>query len=505
MFLCVLEIGMKPSVSILFSISVVALLPVAPALAQSMENMPGMNMPGMEMPPAKPPAKPAKPKLQKPKATAAPATPAAPAQTAPATMPATDETPATQTSPQVSGAEALPVMPGMDMSHGMPAQGIFGSYAMTRDASGTSWQPDLALHDGLHAMAGDWMLMGHALLTGVYDWQQGLRGDEKAFVSGMIMGSARRDLASGDTINLRAMLAPDPFMGKGGYPLLLATGETADGVTHLVDRQHPHDLFMELAGSYTHTLSDHDSVFFYAGLPGEPALGPPAFMHRMTAMDSPAAPISHHWLDSTHITFGVVTAGYVHANWKLEGSGFRGREPDQDRYDIETPKIDSVAVRISWNPSQNWALQASWADIQSPEQLEPGIDETRWSASAIYAAKLGEAGRWSLTGAFGRKELSDGRHLNAWLTEAALLPNDAWTIFARTEEVQSTELGGTSPGSVADVGEASLGIIRDFRVHEHVKLGIGALYTLDWVPGALDASYGGDPQGAMAFVRLKLG
>src|SRR5438128_839013 len=144
------------------------------------------------------------------------------------------------------------------------------------------------------------MIMAHAQINGVYDWQEGPQGGDKTFMSGMIMASARRDLNNG-TVNLRAMVSPDPFMGKRGYPLLLASGETADGVTPLVNRQHPHDMIMELSASYSHRLASDSSVFLYAGWPGEPAFGPPAFMHRLSAMDSPEAPITHHWLDSTHI------------------------------------------------------------------------------------------------------------------------------------------------------------------------------------------------------------
>src|SRR6478672_4524478 len=162
---------------------------------------------------------------------------------------------------------------------------------------------------------------------------------------------AQRPIGGG-TLQLRAMLSPEPLMGARGYPLLLASGETADGVTPLVDRQHPHDLFMELSASYSLRLSGRAGIFLYAGLPGEPAFGPPAFMHRLSIMDSPEAPISHHWLDSTHISFGVVTAGLVHGGWKLEASRFNGREPDQHRWNIETGPLDSTAIRLSWNPTR---------------------------------------------------------------------------------------------------------------------------------------------------------
>lgn len=394
---------------------------------------------------------------------------------------------------------------GHDHVHDMAdLQGVQGAYPLTRDASGTSWQPDTSTHGGVMAMKDGSMLMGHAMFNGVYDWQDGPRGDEKTFVSGMVMGSARFDRANGDTLNLRAMLSPDPFMGKRGYPLLLAAGETADGVNELVDRQHPHELFMELSGSYSHRLNARNSVFVYAGLPGEPAFGPPAFMHRLSAMDSPEAPITHHWLDSTHITFGVLTAGYVHENVKLEVSSFRGREPDENRFDIETPDLDSTAVRASWNPTPKLALQASWADVKSPEQLHPDEDETRYSASAIYTAPLGDGAWWSTTAALGRKDRSDGVTLDAQMIETAVRFTAPWTVFARAERTETDELG--LPGAAPEtVSKASLGAIRDFRIHRNAVIGLGALYSKNWVPGALDGAYGGDPDGAMAFVRLKIG
>ena len=393
-------------------------------------------------------------------------------------------------------------MSGDDMG---PMSGSLGSYPMTRDASGTSWQPDASPHEGVHGQAGGWSLMGHATLNLVYDTQSGPRGDDKAFASGMVMGMARRELPGGQTLQLRAMLSPDPFMGRRGYPLLLASGETADGATALVDRQHPHDLFMELSASLSQPLGERASVFLYGGLPGEPAFGPPAFMHRASIMDSPEAPIAHHWLDSTHITFGVVTAGVVVGPVKVEASRFHGREPDQHRYDIEAGKLDSTAVRLSWNPGHRWALQGSWADVKSPEQLEPERDVRKWSASAIYTAPFGDHGSWSTTAAWGRRS-SGHEELDAYVLESAVKPNDAWTIFARAERTENDELvfTGGHHGPAYTVGKASIGVIRDFQAAPHLKLGVGGLYARNWVPSGLDALYGGSPDGAMAFVRLKV-
>jgi hypothetical protein len=401
-----------------------------------------------------------------------------------------------------AAAQAMADMPGMAAGPHAMGMGALGSYPMGREASGTSWQPEVSPHEGLHLMSGPWMVMVHATLNGVVDWQQGPRGDEKAFVSGMLMASARRDLAGDNTLQLRAMLAPDPLMGKSGYPLLLATGETANGVTPLIDRQHPHDLFMELSGTLAHRFTAKDSVFLYAGLPGEPAFGPPAFMHRLSIMDSPEAPISHHWLDSTHITFGVVTAGYVHDDWKLEVSRFRGREPDEHRWDIETGPLDSTAARVSWNPAPEWALQASWADVTSPEGLHPQENIRRWSASAIYTKPLAGGGWWSTTAARGRRTSEHG-DLDGYALESALHPNPAWTLFARAERVASDEL--SEAPQAFTVGKISAGAVRDMAIAPHWSVGLGGLYAVNFVPPALRTAYGrAEPAGAMAFVRLKL-
>jgi hypothetical protein len=268
-----------------------------------------------------------------------------------------------------------------DEHAGHVTTGALGPYPMTREASGTAWQPDASEHMGLMSPSGDWMLMAHGVLNLVYDHQSGPRGDDKVFPSGMVMGMARRPLGNG-TLQFKAMVSPDPLMGKRGYPLLLASGETADGITPLIDRQHPHEFFMELSASVSQNIGPRGSVFLYGGLPGEPAFGPPAFMHREAIMDSPEAPITHHWLDSTHITFGVLTAGVVLDRVKVEVSRFNGREPDQHRWNIETGPLDSTAVRASWNPTRTLSLQGSWGYFKEPEQLEPG-NQKRWSLGPL--------------------------------------------------------------------------------------------------------------------------
>ena len=327
-------------------------------------------------------------------------------------------------------------MPGMSMpaAHSMPTTGALGPYPVSRESSGTAWLPDLSVDSGVMVMTGDWMLMAHGMVDLVADHQSGLRGDDSIFASGMLMGMARRPVGNG-TLQFRAALSPDPLMGPHGYPLLLASGETANGRDRLIDRQHPHDLAMELSGSVSQNLGAKSSVFFYAGLPGEPAFGPPAFMHRESIMDSPEAPISHHWLDSTHISFGVLTAGVVLNRVKLEVSRFNGREPDQHRWDIESGPLDSTAIRLSWNPTRTLALQGSWGHFTDPEQLEPGVDQKRLSASALYARQVAPGWRLAATLAWGRK-IVQHHNDNAYVAEASL-KHLSWTLFGRAEVVKN--------------------------------------------------------------------
>ncbi len=431
-----------------------------------------------------------------------------PAEPGPAVQPQAEHAPADHSQMDHSAhGQAVPVDAGpAEEIH--PHAGALGPYPMTREASGTAWQPDASEHMGVMSQSGDWMLMGHGVLNLVYDHQSGPRGDDKTFVSGMLMGMARRPIGNG-TLQFRGSLSPDPLMGKRGYPLLLASGETADGVEHLVDRQHPHDFFMELSASVSQNIGPKSSVFLYAGLPGEPAFGPPAFMHREAIMDSPEAPISHHWLDSTHISMGVVTAGVVLDRVKVEVSRFNGREPDQHRWNIETGPLDSTAVRLSWNPTESLALQGSWGHFEEPEQLEPGVDQKRWSASALYAREIAPGWKFAGTLAWGRKTVE--HHGDTWRDDAFVaegsLKHAGWTLFGRGEITENRELLELEDGhgDAFRVGKVSVGALRDFRIADHVTLGAGGLFAVNFVPNGLAGEYGGKhPTGAMAFVRLKL-
>lgn len=386
----------------------------------------------------------------------------------------------------------------------MGMAGLYGPYDLTREGSGTAWQPDSTPMGGLHSMSGPWMGMIHGFLNLIYDVQGGPRGESQTFSTSMLMLVARRDLTDG-ALGLRFMVSGDPLMGRDGYPLLFQTGETANGVTPLIDRQHPHDLIMEAAVSYSFDLSPHSSVFVYAGLPGEPALGPNAYMHRLSGEDNPEAPLTHHWLDSTHITWGVVTGGYTWEGVKIEASAFNGREPDQNHYDIEVRPLDSWSARLSYNLGPDWSAQVSYGYLASPEQLQPDVSVRRTTASASYNAPVGLP--WQTTFAWGRNAPSSGPASNAWLLESEARLPPGHTVFARLERVGKDELflpGAALYGRMFLINSLTVGYIYDFLHLGTLRLGLGGLISTYGYTSELNATYGYRPTSYMVFIRARL-
>jgi hypothetical protein len=394
--------------------------------------------------------------------------------------------------------------PAMDMMSAM--HGMYGSYTMTREASGTSWEPESTPMNGWMTMTDKGMVMLQGFDNQVFDHQGGPRGSEKNFNASMFMLMAQRDLAVG-TLGFRSMVSLDPQMGSSGYPLLLQTGETANGRTRLIDRQHPHDLFMELAGTYSIPIKNNHSAFIYVGLPGEPALGPPNFMMRWSGMFIPEAPITHHWLDSTHITYGVVTLGYIYNKMKLEVSSFKGREPDQSRWNIERPQLDSESVRLSYNPNDNWALQISYGHVKSPEQLEPHVNVNRTTASAIYNKPFGNQNNWQTTLAWGQDANHPGKTLNGYLLESAINFHATHTFFGRFENVRKDEFF-VEPSPLTDkaftVNKLSAGYLFEFPAWHHAKPGVGVMASTYALPSTIQPGYGNRPFSYMLFGRVSI-
>src|SRR5581483_8945649 len=263
---------------------------------------------------------------------------------------------------------------------------------MTREASGTSWQPDESPMYAVHVERGGWLLMSHenAFLQVLHD--AGDRGATQAGSINWFMQMAERSVGRGH-LELRGMVSAEPWTIRGcGYPDLLTSGEICNGAK-IHDRQHPHDLFMELAGKYDAPLARGLRWQVYGGPAGEPALGTVAFQHRLSGMPDPIAPIAHHWLDSTHVSFGVITAGVYGRRWKAESSLFNGREPDEHRTNFDFGALDSYSARAWLVATPRLVFQLSAGHLKDAEvadagglalPLAPRVTVNRVTASATY-------------------------------------------------------------------------------------------------------------------------
>ena len=403
-----------------------------------------------------------------------------------------------------------PLRAQMHMQHAMKMnEGPLG-IPESRMGSGTSWLPDASPMHAAHVLLGDWTLMLHARGFVQYDWQGASRGGNQLGISNWAMAAASRSLGGG-RLEVRGMLSAEPWtVGGRGYPLLLQSGESYRGVA-LHDRQHPHDFFMELAALYERPVARNLALSLYLAPVGEPAVGPVAFPHRPSAADDPLAPISHHWQDGTHITFGVVTAGVFTHGVKLEGSWFNGREPDDDRADFDYAgrRLDSYSARVSVNPGPRWSVSGWYAYLKSPEQLHPDESLHRFGVSALTTQPFGKDGRWASALIWGANDpLGSGRLSNSLVLESSLALDGMNSIFGRAEYVRKSAEDLVVPAAPAgvtyDVGALALGYLRTIGTVAGLAAGVGARGSVNFVPSSLEPDYGGRPPvGLVVYVRLR--
>ena len=388
-----------------------------------------------------------------------------------------------------------PDQSGMSMPSGqmmtMPANPLGIDH--TRDGSGTSWMPDASPMQGPMKQTGDWTLMLHGNAFLQFIDTHGDRGDHEVGSVNWFMGMAQRK-AWGGQLQFRGMLSLEPLtVGKCGYPDLLQSGEVCNGA-ELHDQQHPHDLFMELAADYRHAITDTVAFEIYGGPVGEPALGPTAFPHRLSASGGPIAPISHHWLDSSHVSFGVVTGGIYGRQWKAETSVFNGREPDDNRYDFDFGRLDSYSGRLWFLPTPAWAIQVSAGHLAQAEASPSGprVDVDRLTASATYQ-RLVNSRLWATTIAWGQNREA-GRASDALLVETSADVSRDNAVFARGEVVGKTSTDLALPlamdGSFA-VTKVEVGYTRWIAAGHGVRAGLGGSVGLSVVPTTLASFYGG--------------
>jgi hypothetical protein len=404
-------------------------------------------------------------------------------------------------------------MKGMDMS--IPMENMSHAFSlnlpMSRNGSGTAWMPDASPMHGQMYHSKKWMYMLHYNFFLRYNNQdfthEGSRGNDKIDAPGWVMFMGQKRIGSNGLFHFNSMVSLDAItMGNSGYPLLFQSGEDFRGKP-LVDRQHPHDLFSELSISYAEALNKKTDIFLYAAYPGEPALGPVAFMHRPSALSNPDAPLSHHWADATHVTFGVATVGIRLGQFKIEGSSFTGREPDDNRFDFDKPRFDSWSGRLSFSPSNNWALQVSHGFLKSPEALHPDENVNRTTASAIYSSQFSGKSSFNAIALWGMNKTKSQDGENAVLLEGSYRKHKV-ELYTRYEYVQKSveELNLDEniygPDALFPVNAFTLGLNYDLLNMGKTKIAGGGQFTLYSAANKLNNLYGRNPMAFEVFIRL---
>ncbi len=408
-------------------------------------------------------------------------------------------------SPPATGPAGMPAnMPGMAGMPAHPAAPAGGSAAAHQHDA--SQQP--MSHTNMDNRSSGWQFAQDGVATGLFNHQGGPRGGNEFVVPNWWMGMAMRE-SGANHFSLDAMLSLDPAtVGKSGYREIFQVGETLDGKA-LVDRQHPHDLFMQLAASWRRTINDSTAFVIAGGPAGEPTLGPVAFMHRASAAGLPMAPLGHHTFDSTHISFGVASAAIERGRWTLEGSVFNGREPDENRWDLDFGAMDSVAARLWFRPTTEWAIQISTGHLKEPEALEPG-DVQRTTGSASWFRK-DDRGFKAVTAGYGVNAVDGERRQGAF--GEFTVERDATSVFGRAE-LQDVEAGllftSGAPASHAfnppttTVTAVTVGAARRLLMWRGFEGAIGTQLTAYRVPEVLRTTHGEHPVSFQMFFRMRL-
>jgi hypothetical protein len=391
----------------------------------------------------------------------------------------------------------------------MPAR-PFG-IPMSRMGSGTSWLPDASPMRAYHLMRGRWTLMVHGDADLYYDRQGTDRGADQVGSTNWAMIMAMRPVGAG-MLHLHGMLSAEPFtVGARGYPLLLQTGESYQG-RPLHDRQHPHDLFMELSARYEVPIGRTVGLSIFAAPVGEPAIGPVAYMHRPSARNDLFAPLGHHWQDATHITYGVLTAGVFTRTVQLEVTWFQGREPDDDRYDFDFGSLDSYGGRVTINPGSEWSVAASYGYLHSPEELHPDESQHRLSASVLHTTRMGRAELSSALVYGANRHVVSGQPSRAFEHSLALESDaqldDRNSFFGRLEWVQKAAeelvIPSAAPERTFSVSSLALGYVREVLDYQGASLGLGVRGALTLLPDDLEPTYGSrTPVGIAVYARLR--
>lgn len=380
---------------------------------------------------------------------------------------------------------------------------------MNRNGSGTGWLPDASPMYGYMVHTKKWMYMFHGNIFIRYNNQdirnRGVRGDSKVDAPNWFMAMGQRRVGERGLFHFNAMFSLDPIFGGNGYPLLFQTGEAYNGKP-LIDRQHPHDLFSELSVAYTQSFTKDLDAFVYFGYPGEPALGPVAFMHRPSSLNNPDATLGHHWSDATHITFGVATLGFRYKIFKLDGSLFTGREPNAYRYDFDKPRFDSYSYRLTINPWRTVSMQVSRAFINSPEELQPDEDVVRTTASVTHVLPMtGDNHFLTSTFVWGYNDSGPDHKENSFTLESNL-QLDRFAVYGKYENIDKSAdellLDQFTDHQKFNINALTLGLNYTILRQLKTNFAVGAQGSIYMADAALDPIYGNNPMSAEVYIRI---
>jgi hypothetical protein len=380
---------------------------------------------------------------------------------------------------------------------------------MNRNGSGTGWLPDASPMYGYMVHSKKWMYMIHGNIFIRYNHQdptnKGTRGDNKFDAPNWFMAMAQRQIGKKGLLHLNTMFSLDPLFGGEGYPLLFQTGETFKGQP-LVDRQHPHNLFSELSIGYSHAFTRDFDAFLYFGYPGEPALGPVAFMHRPSSLNNPDSPLGHHWQDATHITFGVATAGFRYKAFKVDGSIFTGREPGEARYGFDKAKFDSYSYRLSVNPSSSMSFQVSQAFIKSPEGNHPEEDVKRTTASMLHSQPLTGYNKFLTSALVWGFNNSGDDHQEHSFTFESNLQLDRLALYGRFENIEKSaaelQVDSFDDHQLFKINAFTLGLNYILLREWNTNFALGAQGSLYAADKKLNSVYGNNPVAFEVYVKV---
>jgi hypothetical protein len=354
-----------------------------------------------------------------------------------------------------------------------------------------------------------WMTMIHGYAFLNANRQDGPSGDREFDSQNHFMLMAIKS-AWGGKLSLLGTFSLEPAtIPPQGSSQLFQRGETYHGVL-LVDLQHPHDLFVQLAAAWERPVAASSKIRLYLAPVGEPALGPPAYPHRLSASENPTAPLSHHNQDSTHIAADVISLSFLTPVVTLEGSAFHGQEPDENRWDIDQGKIDSYSGRLTLRPARGFSFQVSSGHLEHPEAIEPG-NQTRSTASLIYERPL-PGGFVAATLATGRNQTPDGPEWGS-LLEFTWKFAGANFLYGRLESVDRDQYElvhkmqrpeDVQPDRI-QVQAATLGFVRNVSWLDKLETGLGLDFTGYRFPSRLDPVYGSHPISVHGFLRIRFG